>query len=170
MTWLWAAARCRSWSKFSSFVSYSLVNAPGLYPGGAGRRTAHAGRPVPGAPGDGALPRGKSLLGPMGGRRISGLVWTVCLRYTALLCSSRAHCVLHVPGLRFDRPHLRPLAEGRFPLGPSAEAAFVGWLPGPYAPGARCASAISQTEAQRSGFGLERRSKGVEREIPVRGF
>ena len=56
-------------------------------------------------------PRGKSLLGPMGGRRISGLVGTVCLRLTALLCSSRAHCVLYVPGLRFDRPHLRLLAE-----------------------------------------------------------
>ncbi len=40
LTWQSAAARCRSRSKFSSFVSYSLVNAPGLCHGGVRRRTA----------------------------------------------------------------------------------------------------------------------------------
>ena len=56
-------------------------------------------------------PRGKSLLGPMGGRRISGLVGTVCLRFTALLC------VLYSPSLRLTRPHLGPLAEENFRWG-----------------------------------------------------
>ena len=34
---------------------------------------------------------------------------------------------------------------GKFSLGPSAEAAFVGWLPGPHVPGAHCASEGTQT-------------------------